>query len=97
MSIDEVPAASIIVNLFEGGPSGGLRKMQGNICLTPNYSSRPVHAEQFNRHRDTKKELAEATPSTHCSRAIRRRLRRHAHSHHSKRKDESAKNTTYAV
>ena len=68
MSIDEVPAASIIVNLFDGGPKSEVayRVNAGEyLPLTRTIRQDPYMLEQFNRHRDTKKSWVEATPSTH--------------------------------
>ncbi len=68
MSIDEVPAASIIVNLFDGGPKSEVVYRIGDgdfLPLTRTIRQDPYILEQFNRHRDTKKSWVEATPSTH--------------------------------
>lgn len=68
MSLAEVPAASIIVNLFDGGPKSKVTYRIGDGPARPLervIRQDPYMLEQYNRHRDTKKSWVEATPSTH--------------------------------
>ena len=68
MSIDEVPAATILVNLFDGGPKSKVSYRIGDGPYQPLVRvlrKDPYMLEQYNRHRDTKKSWVEATLSTH--------------------------------
>ena len=68
MSEDEVAAASIVVNLFDGGPKsqvsyriddGAYRPMQREL------REDPYIVEQYQRHEDTRKSWVQAVKSTH--------------------------------
>lgn len=68
MSADEVAAASIVVNLFDGGPNSQVayRIDEGEYQpLKRVLRSDPYMLEQYSRHRDVKKSWVEAGPSTH--------------------------------
>lgn len=68
MSADALDAATIIVNLFDGGPRSNVAYQVDDGPFVPmNRVLRkdPYVVEQFHRHRETKKSWVEATPSTH--------------------------------
>ena len=68
MSQDELAAASIVVNLFDGGPKSKVsyRINDGQYMpLTRTLRRDPYMLEQYARHGDTKKSWVQATPSTH--------------------------------
>ena len=68
MSEDEVAAAAIVVNLFDGGPRSEVSYRVGEGEYRPLrrvLRRDPFIVEQYNRHRDTKKSWVEAQPSTH--------------------------------
>ena len=68
MSSDEVAAASILVNLFDGGPKSKVSYKVGDGQYRPMkrvLRKDPFIVEQFNRHRESKKSWVEARPSTH--------------------------------
>ena len=68
MSTDEVAAASVLVNLFDGGPKSKVFYRIGDGELQPMQRvlrKDPYMLEQYNRNRDTKKSWVEATVVTH--------------------------------
>lgn len=68
MSSDEVAAAAILVNLFDGGPRSEVSYRIGDGEYQPLkrvLRKDPYIIEQFNRHRDVKKSWVEARASTH--------------------------------
>ena len=68
MSQDELAAAAIVVNLFDGGPKSEVSYKVGDgeyQPLTRRLRKDPYIVEQFERHRSVKKTWVEATPSTH--------------------------------
>ncbi len=68
MSSDEVDAASILVNLFDGGPKSEVSyKIEDGEYLPLRRVLRrdPYILDQFNRHSDVRKSWVEAQPSTH--------------------------------
>ena len=68
LSQDELPAAAILVNLFDGGPKSKVsyRINDGEYrALTRTLRKDPYMIEQYERHRSEKKSWVEATPSTH--------------------------------
>lgn len=68
LSRDALPAAAILVNLFDGGPKSKVsyRINDGEYrALTRTYRKDPYIIEQYERHRSEKKSWVEATPSTH--------------------------------
>jgi calcineurin-like phosphoesterase family protein len=68
MSADEVAAASILVNLFDGGPKSQVsyRINEGAyLPLERVLRNDPYILEQFARNKDVKKSWVEARPSTH--------------------------------
>ena len=68
LSQDELPAASIVVNLFDGGPRSKVSYRVGEgeyRALERSLRKDPYMLEQFARHRDVKKSWVEATVSTH--------------------------------
>ncbi len=68
MSGDEVAAASILVNLFDGGPKSQVsyRINDGEYQpLERVLRNDPYILEQFSRNRDVKKSWVQAQPSTH--------------------------------
>ena len=68
MTSDEVAAASILVNLFDGGPKSEMAYKIDDGQYRPMkrvLRKDPFIIEQFNRHRESKKSWVEARPSTH--------------------------------
>ncbi|MEM1232310.1 MAG: calcineurin-like phosphoesterase C-terminal domain-containing protein, partial [Pseudomonadota bacterium] len=68
MSAAALDAATIIVNLFDGGPRSEVAYQVNNGEFQPMarvLRKDPYIVEQFNRHRDSKKSWVEAMPSTH--------------------------------
>ena len=68
LSADELGAAAILVNLFDGGPRSEVayRINDGEYRpLERVLREDPYILEQYNRHRAVKKSWVEATPSTH--------------------------------
>ncbi|MBH79786.1 MAG: hypothetical protein CMQ49_04655 [Gammaproteobacteria bacterium] len=68
MSADEVAAASIVVNLFDGGPKSNVsyRINDGDYMpLERVLRKDPCILEQYGRHRDVKKSWVQASASTH--------------------------------
>lgn len=68
MSADEVAAASIVVNLFDGGPKSNVsyRINDGDYMpLERVLRKDPYILEQYSRHRDVKKSWVQASASTH--------------------------------
>ncbi len=68
MSQDELAAAAIVVNLFDGGPKSKVSYQINNgesRDLTRRLRKDPYMLEQYERHRSEKKTWVEATPSTH--------------------------------
>jgi len=67
-SEDQVPAAEILVNLFDGGPKSVVEfSIENGEFLPMRRVSRadPYILEVFARNRNTKKSWVEATPSSH--------------------------------
>jgi len=67
-TVDEVPAAEILVNLFDGGPKSTVRFRVGDAPFLPMRRVArpdPYMLETFARNRDTVKSWLEATPSSH--------------------------------
>jgi hypothetical protein len=65
---DEVPAAEILVNLFDGGPKSTVRFRVGDGPFRPMRRvarADPYMLETFARNRDTVKSWLQATPSSH--------------------------------
>lgn len=72
IGVDQVPAADILVNLFDGGPKSTVEAtIAGRPPLTLErvLAPDPFVAEVFTRNRDTKKGFVEAIPSSHLFRA----------------------------
>ena len=68
MSADEVAAAAILVNLFDGGPNSKVSySVNGSEFMTMERVLRrdPYIVEQYNRYADVKKGWVQATQSTH--------------------------------
>ncbi len=68
MSRDQVPAASIMVNLFDGGPKSVVEYAINNGAFKPLdrvIRNDPFMLETYNRHEASKKSFVQATPSTH--------------------------------
>jgi len=68
MSIDQVAAASVLVNLFDGGPKSqvSFRINDGELLpMTLTSRADPKVAEIFARNADSKKSWVQAIPSTH--------------------------------
>ncbi len=68
MTSDEVAAASILVNLFDGGPRSEVSYKINDGEFQPLkrvLREDPYIVEQFNRHLETRKSWVEARPSTH--------------------------------
>ena len=68
MTSDEIAAASILVNLFDGGPKSKVSYKVGDgqyRSMKRVLRKDPFIVEQFNRHRESKKSWVEARPSTH--------------------------------
>lgn len=67
-TVDQVPAAEILVNLFDGGPRSevAFRIDDGDFLPMQRVErADPYMIEVFARHADTKKSWLEATPSSH--------------------------------
>jgi hypothetical protein len=67
-SVDAVPAAEVIVNLFDGGPNSTVRfSIDGGPELPMSRVLRPdpYMVEVFARNEDTKKSWLQAVPSSH--------------------------------
>jgi hypothetical protein len=72
MSVDQVPAADILVNLFDGGPNSVLDVTIGErapLRLERVLAPDPFVAEVFARHRDTIRSWVDAITSAHLYRA----------------------------
>lgn len=72
MSVDQVPAADLLVNLFDGGPKSVVEARIGDrppLRLERILAADPYVAEVFARNRDTKKSWVEAITSSHLFRA----------------------------
>ncbi len=68
MSQDELAAASIMVNLFDGGPKSQVSYRVNDGAYRPlerNLRKDPYMLEQFVRHASDKKSFVQATVSTH--------------------------------
>lgn len=68
MTSDEVAAADIIVNLFDGGPKSRVEYRIGDSEYMPMQRvlrPDPFMVEQYHRFADTKKSWVQARPSTH--------------------------------
>jgi hypothetical protein len=68
MSVDAVPAAEVLVNLYDGGPRSEVRfRVDAGEPLPMRRVRRadPYALELFARNADTKKSWVEAVPSTH--------------------------------
>ena len=68
ITTDEVGVASIVVNLFDGGPKSRVEYQVNDgefLPLTRNIRPDPFMLEQYNRHADIKKSWVEANPSSH--------------------------------
>ena len=68
MTRDHVPAASIIVNLFDGGPKSVVEYKVGDgeyLPMTRTIRPDPFMVELYHRYADQKKSFVEAIPSTH--------------------------------
>ena len=68
LSVDQVPAARVLVNLFDGGPRSRVELSVGDgppSVMTRTRIQDPSTVELFLRHADTKKPWVEAVPSTH--------------------------------
>jgi hypothetical protein len=68
MSQDELAAASIVVNLFDGGPKSQVSYRVNDGVYRPlerNLRKDPYMLEQFVRHASEKKSFVQATVSTH--------------------------------
>ena len=68
MTSNEIAAASILVNLFDGGPKSKVSYKVGDgqyRSMKRVLRKDPFIVEQFNRHRESKKSWVEARPSTH--------------------------------
>jgi hypothetical protein len=68
MSQDEVSAASILVNLFDGGPKSEVSYRIGDgkyQTMQRTLRKDPYILEQFERHRETRKTWVQASLSTH--------------------------------
>ncbi len=68
MSADEVAAASILVNLFDGGPKSKVSYQINDgeyLPLERVLRNDPYILEQFSRHSDSRKSWVQAQPSTH--------------------------------
>ena len=68
MSQDELAAASIMVNLFDGGPKSQVNYRINDGAYRPlerNLRKDPYMLEQFVRHASDKKSFVQATVSTH--------------------------------
>ena len=67
-SVDSVPAAEVLVNLFDGGPKStvSFRIDDGPLQpMTPVLRADPYMLEVFARNEETKKSWLQATPSSH--------------------------------
>jgi len=67
-SVDNVPAAEVLVNLFDGGPKSRLsfRIDDGpELPMTRVFRADPYMVEFFTRNPDTKKSWLNASPSSH--------------------------------
>ncbi|MDP6376357.1 MAG: calcineurin-like phosphoesterase family protein [Pseudomonadales bacterium] len=68
ISLAEVPAASVLVNLFDGGPRSKLSfRIDGGASISMQRISRidPYIFELFTRHEESKKSGVQAAPSSH--------------------------------
>ncbi len=68
ISQDELPAAAILVNLFDGGPKSKVSYRINDGAYSPlerTFRKDPYMLEQYERHRNVKKTWVEATVSTH--------------------------------
>ncbi len=68
MSVDQVPAAEVIVNLFDGGPRSRVQFRVDDgpaLPMTRVLRADPYMVEVFARNQDTKKSWLQATPSSH--------------------------------
>lgn len=68
LSLDEVPAADVYVNLFDGGPRSKLELLIGGrppLAMERVRRTDPSTAELFRSHPDTVKPWVEAQPSSH--------------------------------
>ncbi len=68
MRLDEVPAAEVLVNLFDGGPRSRVEFRIGEGPYQPMRRVRrkdPTTKELFRRHADSKKSWVQAIPSSH--------------------------------
>lgn len=68
LSVDEVPAAEILVNLYDGGPKSGVDFSIGNGEIIPMkrvVRPDPVVQELFFRNEAVKKPWVQALPSSH--------------------------------
>lgn len=67
-SVDSVPAAEVLVNLFDGGPNSEVRFRIDDgpeLPMTRVLRPDPYMIEYFARNEDTKKSWLQASPSTH--------------------------------
>ncbi len=68
MTRDELPAAQVVVNVFDGGPKTRVSYQVGDrppVELTRVRTFDPFVRELFARHEDTKKPWVKAEPSSH--------------------------------
>jgi 3',5'-cyclic AMP phosphodiesterase CpdA len=68
LSVDELPAAQVVVNLFDGGPNSIVEMMlEGRqpVQMRRRRQIDPFVNELFLRHQDVKKPWVEAVPSSH--------------------------------
>jgi hypothetical protein len=68
LSIDELPAAQVVVNLFDGGPNSTVEfTLDGSepVRMQRRRQIDPFTNELFLRHADVKKPWVEAVPSSH--------------------------------
>ena len=68
LSVDEVPAARVLVNLFDGGPRSRVVLAIGDrepVAMTRTLTMDPSVNELYLRHADVKKPWVEAVPSSH--------------------------------
>jgi len=67
-SVDEVPAAQVVANLFDGGPRSTVEMtVPGHdpVRMERRFTIDPYVNELFLRYEETKKSWANAVPSTH--------------------------------